>query len=81
MGESNCTYSRKFNLNPDLLMATQAIYKEMYGNEDGSLPATYQILYFIGWKQGENQQKPLPRGSGQVSLKDLSKVVQDFKQK
>ncbi len=81
MGESNCTYNRKFNLNPDLLMATQSIYKEMYGNDDQSLPATYQILYFIGWKPGDQQQKPAKRGSGQVSLKDLSKVVQDIKKK
>jgi NADH dehydrogenase [ubiquinone] 1 alpha subcomplex assembly factor 5 len=27
MGESNCSYNRKLNLNTDLLMATQAIYK------------------------------------------------------
>ena len=27
MGESNCAFNRKLNLNKDLLMATQAIYK------------------------------------------------------
>lgn len=27
----------------------------MYGNEDGSIPATYQILYFIAWKPHESQ--------------------------
>ena len=27
MGESNCTWQRKLNLNKDLLIATQAIYK------------------------------------------------------
>ena len=27
MGESNCTWKRKFNLHPDLLISTQAIYK------------------------------------------------------
>ena len=25
----------------------------------------------IGWKEGEGQQKPLPRGSGQVNIKDI----------
>ena len=25
-----------------------AIYKEMYGNEDGTVPATFQVLYLIG---------------------------------
>ena len=80
MGESNCTWKRKFNLHPDLLISTQAIYKgyqtkpnininnknlinfliwfsnlEMYGNEDSSLPATYQVLYFIAWKPDASQ--------------------------
>ena len=27
----------------------------MYGNEDGTIPATYQILYFIAWKPDESQ--------------------------
>jgi len=27
----------------------------MYGNEDGSIPATYQILYMIGWKPSVTQ--------------------------
>lgn len=77
MGESNCSWNRKFNLNKELLMAAQSIYKgfliqflnalsfydfknkyyskEMYGNEDASIPATYQILYFIAWKPDESQ--------------------------
>lgn len=76
MGESNCAWNRKFNLNKDLLLATQSIYKgldlflssrnqkfiqmfeffiEMYGNEDSTIPATYQILYFIAWKPDESQ--------------------------
>jgi NADH dehydrogenase [ubiquinone] 1 alpha subcomplex assembly factor 5 len=29
----------------------------MYGNEDGTIPATYQILYFIGWKPDKSQVK------------------------
>lgn len=28
---------------------------EMYGNEDGSVPATFQIIYMIGWKPHESQ--------------------------
>jgi NADH dehydrogenase [ubiquinone] 1 alpha subcomplex assembly factor 5 len=27
----------------------------MYGNQDGSIPATYRILYFIGWKPDPSQ--------------------------
>lgn len=28
---------------------------EMYGNSDGSVPATFQIYYMIGWKYHESQ--------------------------
>lgn len=55
MGESNCSWNRKLNLDPDILISAQSIYKEMYGNEDSSVPATYQILYFIAWKPDESQ--------------------------
>lgn len=27
----------------------------MYGNEDGSIPATFEILYMIGWKPHDSQ--------------------------
>lgn len=27
----------------------------MYGHEDGSVPATFQILYMIGWKPHASQ--------------------------
>ncbi|CAF0721073.1 unnamed protein product [Brachionus calyciflorus] len=79
MGESNSLLKRQHNLSPDLLIAAQSIYKEMYGNEDGSLPATYQILYFIAWKPHESQAKPAKRGSANVSFKDLPKVLENKK--
>jgi NADH dehydrogenase [ubiquinone] 1 alpha subcomplex assembly factor 5 len=47
------------------------IASELYGNEDGSVPATFQIIFFIGWKPSPNQPKPAERGSGKVSLKDI----------
>ncbi len=29
------------------------------------------MIYMIGWKEGPNQSQPLPRGSGQVNIKDI----------
>ncbi|RXN00994.1 NADH dehydrogenase [ubiquinone] 1 alpha subcomplex assembly factor 5 [Acipenser ruthenus] len=55
MGESNCAWNRKPVLHRDTMLAAAAIYKEMYGNEDGSVPATFQILYMIGWKPDSSQ--------------------------
>jgi hypothetical protein len=31
------------------------IYLDMYGNQDGSIPASYRVLYFIGWKPDPSQ--------------------------
>lgn len=29
------------------MMAAAAIYQELYGNPDGTVPATFQILYMV----------------------------------
>jgi NADH dehydrogenase [ubiquinone] 1 alpha subcomplex assembly factor 5 len=72
MGESNAVLGREMGaLSRDVLLATDAIYRELHGNEDGSLPATFRIIYMIGWHESSNQAKPLPRGSGNISLKDI----------
>ncbi|KAM9454634.1 arginine-hydroxylase NDUFAF5, mitochondrial isoform 2-T2 [Clarias gariepinus] len=50
--------------------------QEMYGKDDGSVPATFDILFMIGWKPHESQAKPAKRGSATVSFADLSKINQ-----
>ncbi|XP_041106808.1 arginine-hydroxylase NDUFAF5, mitochondrial isoform X1 [Polyodon spathula] len=74
MGESNCAWNRKSILHRDTMLAAAAIYREMYGSEDGSVPATFQILYMIGWKPDNSQAKPAKRGSADVSFGDLGKI-------
>ncbi|KAM9017632.1 arginine-hydroxylase NDUFAF5, mitochondrial isoform 2-T2 [Ara ararauna] len=74
MGESNCSWNRKPLLHRDTMLAAAAIYQEMYGNSDGSVPATFQIFYMIGWKFHESQAKPAKRGSATVSFGDLPKL-------
>ncbi|XP_074891588.1 arginine-hydroxylase NDUFAF5, mitochondrial isoform X2 [Buteo buteo] len=74
MGESNCCWNRKPLLHRETMLAAAAIYQEMYGNSDGSVPATFQIYYMIGWKFHESQAKPAQRGSATVSFGDLAKI-------
>ncbi|KAM7008875.1 arginine-hydroxylase NDUFAF5, mitochondrial [Tautogolabrus adspersus] len=76
MGESNCAWNRRPVLHRDTILAAAAIYKEMYGDEDGSIPATFEILYMIGWKPHESQGKPAKRGSATASFGELSKIGQ-----
>ncbi|EIN10944.1 S-adenosyl-L-methionine-dependent methyltransferase [Punctularia strigosozonata HHB-11173 SS5] len=71
MGESNAITNRRHFIHRDTIAAASAIYKEMYGNDDGSVPATFQVIYMIGWKPAPTQPKALERGSGQTNLKDI----------
>jgi NADH dehydrogenase [ubiquinone] 1 alpha subcomplex assembly factor 5 len=72
MGESNAVLGREMGaIQRDVILAADCVYKELHGNEDGSIPATFRLIYMIGWKEGPNQVKPLPRGSGMVSIKDV----------
>lgn len=72
MGESNAVLGREMGaIRRDVLLANEGIYRELHGNEDGSIPATFRIIYMIGWHESADQPKPLPRGSGQTNLKTL----------
>ncbi|KAH8855571.1 Arginine-hydroxylase NDUFAF5, mitochondrial [Schistosoma japonicum] len=80
MGESNATVHRPLRLNRDVLIAASAIYNEKFSvprvdyEAERCIPATYRLLFFIGWKPDPSQSKPLPRGSAQHSLKDLHRI-------
>ncbi|KAF2744798.1 S-adenosyl-L-methionine-dependent methyltransferase [Sporormia fimetaria CBS 119925] len=71
MGESNAVMAmEKGPIQKDVLLAAEYIYKELHGNDDGSLPATFRLIYMIGWKHSPDQKKPLERGTGMFSIKD-----------
>ena len=72
MGEGNAALGREMGaISRDVLLAAEGIYRELHGNPDGSIPATFRAIYMIGWHEGENQPKPLPRGTGDINLKDI----------
>ena len=72
MGESNAIVGREISaIQRDVLLATEGIYRELHGNQQGIIPATFRIIYMIGWRESPDQSKPLPRGSGQVNLRDV----------
>ncbi|OSX59519.1 hypothetical protein POSPLADRAFT_1184289 [Postia placenta MAD-698-R-SB12] len=71
MGESNAVIGRRNYIHRDTLAAASAIYKELHENEDGSIPATFQVIYVIGWKPSPKQPKPLERGTAEMNLKEI----------
>lgn len=79
MGENNCAWSRKPMLHRNTIKLAETKYKEMYGNDKG-IPATFQMMNFIGWKPDPSQPKPAARGSGEISIKDIDKLDQLMKE-
>ncbi|CAN0920560.1 Putative methyltransferase At1g22800, mitochondrial [Linum grandiflorum] len=73
MGETNALLQRSNILKRETALATAAVYESMFGAEDGSIPATFQVIYMTGWKEHYSQQKPKRRGSATVSFQDLHK--------
>ncbi|PLB36160.1 uncharacterized protein BDW47DRAFT_127509 [Aspergillus candidus] len=73
MGENNAILHREFGpLSRDVLLANEAIYRQLHMEEGArGLPATFRLIFMIGWKEGTGQAKPLQRGSGELNLKDL----------
>lgn len=85
MAESNAAHNRSSHLHRDIQFAAAAIYQQLYGkvHEDTgekSIPATFQIINMLGWKPHSAQPKPLERGTGEVSLKDLYRIDEIVKE-
>ncbi|CAK8564708.1 unnamed protein product [Lathyrus sativus] len=71
MGETNALSQMNSMLKRDTALATAAIYDSMFASEDGTVPATFQVIYMTGWKEHHSQQKAKRRGSATVSFKDI----------
>ncbi|WP_119680412.1 methyltransferase domain-containing protein [Indioceanicola profundi] len=72
MGETNAALQRlKIPTRPAVLARAAERYAELYQEEDGTVPATFQILYLAGWSPDPStQQQPARRGSANTRLAD-----------
>jgi SAM-dependent methyltransferase len=69
MGETNAALNRNPAPPPRALWVEAARrYHALFADEDGRIPATFQVIYLIGWAPHESQQKPLRPGSARASL-------------
>ncbi|KAI7842365.1 hypothetical protein COHA_004004 [Chlorella ohadii] len=71
MGESNALLKRRLGLPRSVALATAAAYTGLFAEEDGSIPATYEVIYMTGWAPHPSQQQAAKRGSATVSFEDL----------
>ena len=64
-GDSAAHVNRSRYFGRDLLLSTEAIYRELHGEGENKqeLPATFHVIFLIGWKEGKSTPKPIERGS------------------
>ena len=43
MAENNAVLKRRKSMSKDTIMAAASVYQSLYGYEDGSVPATFQV--------------------------------------
>lgn len=49
-----------------------ACVQSLYADDDGLLPATFQVFYMIGWAPHISQPKPLQRGTATAKLDETN---------
>ncbi|WP_292054694.1 MULTISPECIES: methyltransferase domain-containing protein [unclassified Brevundimonas] len=70
MGETNVLAGEIKPLNRAILARAAQLYVERYAEEDGRIPATFEMVHLAGWAPDDSQQKPAKRGSAKMRLAD-----------
>ncbi|XP_075508892.1 putative methyltransferase At1g22800, mitochondrial isoform X2 [Primulina tabacum] len=74
MGETNALLQRSEVLKRETALAAAAVYESMFAADDGSIPATFQVMYMTGWREHSSQQKPKRRGSATISFNGFAVI-------
>ena len=71
MGEANALADRlRHPTRRSVLRDAAELYAATHGEENGRIPATYELMFLTGWAPDESQPKPLRPGSATKSLAD-----------
>jgi len=71
MGATNALLDRRRTpLRRATLLRMAEVYAERFGDPDGRLRATFEIVWLSGWAPHPDQQKPLQPGSAKTRLAD-----------
>ena len=77
MGETSVLADRHPRaLTRTLLARTAELYAERFGDTEGRVPATFEIITLTGWSPHESQQQPLRPGSAKMRLADALGTVE-----
>ncbi|MEX0351046.1 MAG: SAM-dependent methyltransferase [Paracoccaceae bacterium] len=71
MGETNILTARDRHLTRQgVFRRANSLYSEHFGQPDGRLPATFEMMCLTGWAPDDSQPKPLRPGSATARLAD-----------
>jgi SAM-dependent methyltransferase len=71
MGESNAVRERTSRaVNQAIVAGADEIYRRRFGDAEGRLTATFQIIYLTAWAPAAGQQRALAPGSARTRLAD-----------
>ncbi len=76
MAATNATYQRAHTLGRAVLAETDNLYRQKFATQDGLLPATFNLHWWLGWAPDATQPKAIKRGSAQHSLADALNSTQ-----
>jgi len=77
MGMTNALAERRRTpLRRATLLRVAALYAERFGDGDGRVRATFEIVWLSGWAPHESQPKPLRPGSAKTRLADALGVAE-----
>ena len=72
MGEGNALIERPRHFTPrSLFLKTGELYAQKFSEPDGRIPASFEIIFMLGWAPHDSQQKPLRPGSATKKLAEF----------
>jgi SAM-dependent methyltransferase len=77
MGEGNAVRERaRRSMHPALAARADEIYRRRFGDSDGRLAATFQIIYLTAWAPAAGQQHALAPGSARTRLAEALGTIE-----
>ena len=71
MGETNALHDRHRGMLPRAFFGeVERLYRSNFGDDEGYLTATFELVFLTGWAPSDTQQKALQPGSAKARLSD-----------
>lgn len=61
----------------DCVAFVLCVLQSLYADDDGLLPATFQVFYMIGWAPHASQPKPMERGTATTKMSEMGKIASE----